>query len=86
MSFTPSIKAPHRWRDWAAPESALRQDTKASVMEFVHTQLLPHLKALKNKANATPRQKVISEVMSGVERSRIDSNKNFATCWTRFTS
>ena len=31
LAFTPSIKAPHRWRDWAAPESALRQDTKASV-------------------------------------------------------
>ena len=77
LAFTPSIKAPHRWRDWAAPDSALRQDTKASVMEFVHTKLLPHLKALKDKANATPRQKVISEVMSGVERSRIDSNKNF---------
>ena len=77
LQFTPSIKAPHRWRDWAAPESALRQDTKANVMEFVHTTLLPHLKGLKDKPGATPRQKVISEVMSSVERSKIDSNKNF---------
>jgi type I restriction enzyme M protein len=77
LSFTPSIKAPYRWRDWAAPESALRQDTKASVWEFVHGKLLPQLKGLKARANATPRQKVISEVMSGVERSRIDSEKNF---------
>lgn len=77
LKFTPSIKAPHRWRDWAAPKSALRQDTKASVMDFVHGTLLPHLKGLKNKPGASPRQKVISEVMSSVERSKIDSNKNF---------
>ena len=77
LRFTPSIAAPYRWRDWAAPDSALRQDTKASVWDFVHTKLLPHLKGLKNKPNAAPRQKVISEVMSRVERSRIDSEKNF---------
>jgi len=77
LSFTPSITAPYRWRDWAAPDSALRQDTKASVWAFVHEKLLPHLKGLKKKPDAAPRQKVISEVMSGVERSRIDSEKNF---------
>jgi type I restriction enzyme M protein len=77
ISFTPTIKAPYRWRDWAAPGSAFRQDTKASVLEFVHQKLLPHLKGLKDGHGATPRQKVISEVMSSVERSRIDSDKNF---------
>ncbi|HEX9045832.1 MAG TPA: N-6 DNA methylase, partial [Verrucomicrobiae bacterium] len=39
--------------------------------------LLPHLKDLENQRGATARQKVISEIMSGVERSRIDSEKNF---------
>jgi type I restriction enzyme M protein len=77
IRFTPTIKAPYRWRDWAAPGSAFRQDTKASVLEFVHQELLPHLKGLKDGHGATPRQKVISEVMSSVERSRIDSDKNF---------
>src|SRR5258708_3679451 len=77
LRFAPSIAAPYRWRDWAAPQSPLRQDTKASVWDFVHTKLLPHLKGLKKKPNAAPRQKVISEVMSGVDRSRIDSEKNF---------
>src|SRR6266700_5732482 len=47
LPFTPSIQAPYRWRDWAAPHSALRQDTKASVWEFVHGKPLPHLKGLK---------------------------------------
>src|SRR5439155_10373507 len=40
-------------------------------------KLLPHLKGLKKKPDAAPRQKVISEVMSSVERSRVDSEKNF---------
>ncbi len=77
IAFTPTIKKPCRWRDWAAPDCAFRQDTKASVWKFVHEELLPHLKGLKDKRGATPRQNVISEVMAGVERSRIDSEKNF---------
>src|SRR5260370_8139189 len=39
--------------------------------------LLPHLKGLRDKPNATSRQKVISEIMSGVERVRVDTEKNF---------
>jgi len=77
ITFTPTIKKPYRWCDWAAPDCALRQDTKASVWKFVHEDLLPHLKGMKNQRGATPRQKVISEVMAPVERSRIDSEKNF---------
>ncbi len=79
LAFVPSLKQPFRWRDWAAPDSPRRQDKDpaASVWTFVHAELLPHLKQLKNTRNATPRQKVISEIMAGVERSRIDSEKNF---------
>ena len=79
LHFTPSLVAPYRWQDWAAPKSARRQDTSAaaSVWKFVHEDLLPHLKALKDQPGATPRQKVISKIMMAVERSRIDSEKNF---------
>lgn len=79
LSFVPSLKQPFRWRDWAAPDSPRRQDKDpaASVWTFVHAELLPHLKQLKNARNATPRQKVISEIMAGVDRSRVDSEKNF---------
>lgn len=77
IRFKASIPKPYRWRDWAAPESPLRQDKKASVWKFVHEDLLPKLKALEKQPGATARQKVISEIMSGVERSRIDSEKNF---------
>jgi type I restriction enzyme M protein len=77
IPFTPSVRKPYRWHDWAAPDCALRQDTKASVWKFVHEDLLPYLKGFKDKRSATPRQKVISQVMASVERSRIDSEKNF---------
>jgi type I restriction enzyme M protein len=39
--------------------------------------LLQYLRGLKDHPGATPRQKVISEIMSGVERTRIDTEKNF---------
>jgi len=77
LRFKASVPKPYRWRDWAAPESPLRQDKSASVWRFVHEDLLPKLKGLERQPGATARQKVISEIMSGVERSRIDSEKNF---------
>src|SRR5438552_6448981 len=77
VPFIPTLAAPFRWRDWAAPKSPMREGKNASVWKFVHEQLLPELKALKGKPNATLKQKVVSEIMSGVDRSRIDSEKNF---------
>jgi predicted nuclease of restriction endonuclease-like (RecB) superfamily len=85
IAFTPTIKKPYRWRDWAAPDCALRQDTKASVWKFVHEDLLPHLKGLKEKRGATPRQKVISEVMSAVSAAALTRKRTSSTCWTRST-
>ena len=77
VPFTPTLSAPFRWRDWAAPGSLMREGKNASVWKLVHEQLLPELKTLKDKPGATSRQKVVSEIMSGVDRSRIDSEKNF---------
>ena len=77
VPFTPTLDVPFRWRDWAAPGSTMREDKNASVWKFVHERLLPELKTLKDKPGATSRQKVVSEIMSGVDRSRIDSEKNF---------
>jgi type I restriction enzyme M protein len=85
-SYASSIKKPYRWKDWAAPlESAKAKPNKRKELErsstnafkkFVNDELIPYLKKLKDKPNATPRQKVISEIMSGVERTRIDTEKN----------
>ncbi len=48
-----------------------------SFFNFVNLDLLPHLKSLKDHPDATPRQKVISQIMTGVERVRIDTERNF---------
>ncbi len=88
VPFRPSIAAPYRWRDWGAPpdtlppgqtnkRSQLQNQPQNSFFTFVNTDLLPYLKALKNHPGATPRQKVISEIMTGVERVRIDTERNF---------
>ena len=78
--FTPSLQAPYRWQDWAAPEGPKRTElvngTLGDFFGFVNGKLIPYLKGLRDQPNATPRQKVISEIMSGVERTRIDSEKN----------
>jgi type I restriction enzyme M protein len=79
--FTPSFPEPYRWRDWAAPEGSKRKELQQGALgayfSFVNGKLLPFLRALKDQPNATARQKVISEIMSGVERVRIDTERNF---------
>ena len=90
IPFRPSLEEPYRWRDWAAPEGPKRRELQDGAMgsffAFVNgypgpdgklVGLLPHLKGLKTRPDAAPRQKVISEVMSGVERVRIDTERNF---------
>ncbi len=79
--FRPSLESPFRWRDWAAPDGPKRQELQngalGAVFGFVNGELIPHLKALESRPGAAPRQKVISEIMSGVERTRIDTERNF---------
>jgi len=78
--FSPSLESPFRWQDWAAPGGPKRAElegkTLGAFFDFVNGQLIPHLRALCEKPNATPRQKVISRIMSGVERTRIDTERN----------
>lgn len=78
--YIPSLEAPYRWQDWAAPDGARRKElaggTLGAFFGFVNGDLIPHLKALRNRPNATARQKVISEIFSGVERTRIDTERN----------
>ncbi len=78
--YTPSLEAPYRWQDWAAPggpkRTELQNGTLGAFFGFVNGDLIPHLKGLREKPNAAPRQKVISEIFSGVERTRIDTERN----------
>src|SRR4029077_17484535 len=72
---------------WARPIShkAPKSDTNlrralesgsGKLLEFVNAKLIPYLKRLREKPDATPRQKVIAEILSGVERVRIDTETN----------
>ncbi len=99
LPFTPSIASPFRWRDWAAPYDETIVDSEGNaqgwkrkelqggelnrVIKFVNEELLPYLKVLRDKPNATSRQKVISEVLSGVEKTRIDTDYNFLEVLTK---
>jgi len=80
VEFAPTLELPYRWRDWAAPNGQKRRELAAGTLGgfrgFVDLQLLPHLRGLKDRPGATPRQKVISEIMSGVEKTRIDTERN----------
>src|SRR2546421_8871429 len=86
--YAPSIGHPYRWSDWARPIPAkadksetnqrrrLTEEGAGKLLEFVNTKLIPYLKKLREKPDATPRQKIISEILSGVERVRIDTETN----------
>lgn len=56
--FTPSLEPGFRWQDWAAPEGPKRQllgnATLGAMFSFVHEELLPYLKGLRDKPGAEP--------------------------------
>jgi type I restriction enzyme M protein len=83
VPFSPSLGAPYRWRDWAAPGGAKREELTGqgsrlgAYFAFVNDDLLPHLRGLEERPGASPRQRIIAEIMSGVEHTRVDTEKNF---------
>jgi type I restriction enzyme M protein len=81
VKFTYTLASPYRWSDWAAPSGCKRIQLQMSgigaFFNFVNDDLIPYLKTLKYHPQATPRQRVISEIMSSVERVRIDTELNF---------
>ena len=81
IPFTPSLRYPYRWQDWASPDAGYRQQLwqagQGALFKFVNEDLLPHLRELRDQPNSTPRQRVISQIMSDIERVRIDTERNF---------
>ena len=81
VPFTPSLKPPYRWRDWAAPDGAKRKELQAGafgdVFEFVNKELLHYLHEMGKRPDASPRQRVVSQVMESVEQTRLDTERNF---------
>jgi type I restriction enzyme M protein len=78
--FSSSLAAPYRWRDWADPGGAKRVEltrgAMGSYLAFVNGDLLPYLHSLRDRPGATARQRVISEVVSAVDKVDVDTERN----------
>jgi type I restriction enzyme M protein len=80
IRFDPSLAAPFRWRDWAAPGGPKRVELTDAAMggylTFVNGDLLPHLRGLRDVPGASARQQVISQVVSAVDKVAVDTERN----------
>jgi len=80
VPFQASLQPPFRWRDWAAPDGfkrvELSQGTMGAFLPFVNDELLPKLRTLGDVPNASARQKVISQVVSAIDKVGVDTEKN----------
>ena len=79
--YRESIGQPFRWQDWAAPEggtrSTLQHDPNTKVKHFLETDLLPYLHELGASPDATPRQRLITQIVGNVTTTRVDTERNF---------
>ncbi|MFT3780258.1 MAG: N-6 DNA methylase [Ottowia sp.] len=85
--FSPALRPPYRWQDWAAPQGWKRQELFAAgdgkLFDFINKDLLPHLHGLDvdrrtglpNPA-ASRKQRIIGRIMTAVERVRVDDEAN----------
>ena len=55
----------------------LTEAKRGDFFAWVNNQLLPWLRNLRDLPRTTPKQKVISEILSAIERVRIDTESNF---------
>ena len=55
----------------------LQEGKRGDYFAFVNHQLLPWLRTLRDRRASTPKQKVISEILSAIDRVRIDTESNF---------
>ena len=79
--FRPSISEPYRWQDWAARDGLKRRDLQnaasGDVFRFLEQDLLPYLHGLGDGRGASERQRLISQIVSNVEKTRVDTERNF---------
>lgn len=62
---------------------ALQEGKRGDYFTFVNTALLPYLRGLRDQPGATPKQRVISEILSPIERVSVDTETNFANVLDR---
>lgn len=78
--FRPSLDDPYRWRSWASPDGkkrrALQDGASGEVFSFLRDDLLPRLQDL-GANGATPRQRLIGQIVADVNETRVDTERNF---------
>jgi type I restriction enzyme M protein len=79
-TFTPTLRAPLRWRDWGDPSGKKRQELQTGKMggflAFINGELLPTLSEMGKSTRATPRQKVVGQIFAGREKTLLRTEKN----------
>ena len=79
--FTLSLDPPYRWQDWADTNGIKRKELQfgalGEIFRFVNEKLIPYLHGLRDRPFASPRQKIISQIMEAVEEVRVDTERNF---------
>jgi type I restriction enzyme M protein len=79
-TFTPSLKAPYRWKDWGNPYGKKRVELQKGKMgdflDFVNNDLIPYLKSFQNNPNAPIKQKIISQIFRNISSTKLSSERN----------
>ena len=81
IGFTPSLTGRHRWSSWAGrggrQRKKLQNGAGGDIFRFLEEDLLPHLRKLGERRTATPRQRLISQIVADVDETRVDTERNF---------
>ena len=79
--FRSSVSDRYRWRSWAAPDGdqrhAMQEGARGDVFTFLSEVLLPDLQEVGRHPGATARQQLISQIVAGVDQTRVDTERNF---------
>ena len=76
--YSPTLKAPHRWRDWGHPDGRMRRafaDGSVSPVDWVNEDLLLKLKGIGARRGASPSQRLISVIVDPVSTIGIRHDK-----------
>ncbi len=81
IGYRESLEPPFRWHDWADPEgekrAELQQGASGAIFRFLEFDLLPYLHGLADRPDASPRQRLISQIVGNVNQTRVDTERNF---------
>lgn len=92
LRYSPTLDAPYRWFDWAAPYDSkvtdaagreqgwkrkqLQDNAIGAVMQFVNGDLIPTIRRFEKSAMHGSRQHVLSQIFANAPRTYIDTEYN----------